>query len=71
MIGIPQKSWDTAQAYMGPQAAAIAVALVFEKHTSGEVKSPAGYLRGMIAKSRVGELHLERSCYGRLKALAA
>ena len=71
MIGIPQTSWDAAQEQMGHHKAAIAVALVFEKHTAGEVRSPSGYLRGMITKSRAGELHLDRSCYGRLKASAA
>lgn len=49
----------------------VALALVFEKHSSGEVASPGGYLRGMIEKAGAGELHLERSFYGRLKRHAA
>ncbi len=32
----------------------------------GEVKSPGGYLRGLVERAQVGELHLDRSFYGRL-----
>ena len=51
--------------------ATAAFALLFEKHSAGEVASPGGYLRGMVQKAGAGELHLERSFYGRLKGLAA
>ena len=52
-------------------AATAALALVFEKHCAGEVSSPGGYLRGMVEKAGAGELHLERSFYGRLSGQAA
>jgi hypothetical protein len=36
------------------------------KHSTGEVKSSGGYLRGMVEVAQAGELHLDRSFYGRL-----
>jgi hypothetical protein len=48
-----------------------ALVLVFDKHCAGEVASPGGYLRGMVEKAGAGELHLERSFYGRLNGQAA
>ena len=66
MIGIPIIAWKKAQETMGLQQATAAVALVFEKHAAGEIASPAGYLRGIMRKATMGELHLERSFYGRL-----
>lgn len=71
MIGISASIWDVAQDRMGKQAATAALALVFEKHSAGEVASPGGYLRGMVAKAEAGELYLERSFYGRLGERAA
>jgi replication initiation protein RepC len=47
------------------------MALIFEKFSNGEVASPGGYLRGMVEKAGAGELHLERSFYGRLSGKAA
>ena len=66
MIGVSEHAWLAAQEEMGKQKAAAALALVFDKHAAGEVASPGGYLRGMIEKAGAGELHLERSFYGRL-----
>lgn len=71
MIGISEHAWNVAQDRMGTQVATAAFALVFEKHSSGEVASPGGYLRGMVEKAVAGELHLERSFYGRLNGQAA
>ncbi|MCY3996132.1 MAG: replication initiation protein RepC [Rhodobacter sp.] len=44
---------------------------MLDKSTTGEVKSPGGYLRGLVERAQVGELHLERSFYGRLSGQAA
>lgn len=66
IAGISEDAWNATQRILGPAAGAAALALVFEKHSNGEVKSPGGYLRGMIEKARAGELHLDRSFYGRL-----
>ncbi|WP_300039069.1 plasmid replication protein RepC [uncultured Roseobacter sp.] len=71
MIGISEHAWIDAQEQMGKPAAAAAFALVFEKVHSGEVNSPGGYLRGMVEKAGAGELHLERSFFGRLSEMAA
>ena len=71
MAGISEDAWNVAQKVMGPGVAAAAIALIFDKHTDGEVKSPGGYLRGMVEKARAGELHLDRSFYGRLNEVRA
>jgi replication initiation protein RepC len=71
MIGVSEHAWAVAQELLGPQAAAATMALIFEKFSDGEIASPGGYLRGMVEKARAGELHLERSFYGRLSGKAA
>ncbi|MEJ6396119.1 plasmid replication protein RepC [Gymnodinialimonas sp. 2305UL16-5] len=71
IIGISDHAWLAAQQVMGKQMAAAAMALVFDKHAKGEVASAGGYLRGMTEKAGAGELHLERSFYGRLSGQAA
>jgi replication initiation protein RepC len=71
MVGISEDAWAIAQQRLGPQIAAAALALIFDKFNAGEVASPGGYLRGMVEKSGAGELHLDRSFYGRLKEVRA
>ncbi len=71
MIGVSEHAWNLAQARLGPQIATAALVLTFDKHCAGEVASPGGYLRGMVEKAGAGELHLERSFYGRLNGQAA
>ena len=71
MIGVSEHAWNVAQDKLGPQMAAACLVLVFDKHCAGEVSSAGGYLRGMVEKAGAGELHLERSFYGRLSAQAA
>lgn len=71
MFGISEHAWNLAQDRLGPQIATAALVLVFDKHCAGEVTFPGGYLRGMVEKAGAGELHLERSFYGRLSGLAA
>lgn len=66
IVGISEDAWNKAQEVLTPLVAAAAVALVYDKHAAGEVNSPGGYLRGMCEKAKTGELHLERSFYGRL-----
>ena len=70
MAGISEDAWNLSQKALGPAVAAAAIALIFDKHTTGEVKSPGGYLRGMVEKAKIGELHLDRSFYGRLSERA-
>ena len=71
MIGVSEHAWNLAQDRLGPQIATAALVLTFDKHANGEVASPGGYLRGMVEKAGAGELHLERSFYGRLSGQAA
>jgi len=71
MVGISESAWNVAQKALGPAVAAAALALIYDKHASGEVSSPGGYLRGMVQKAVAGELHLDRSFYGRLSERAA
>ena len=71
IIWVSDHAWLDAQEVMGKQMAAAAMALVFDKHAKGEVSSAGGYLRGMTEKAGAGELHLERSFYGRLSGQAA
>lgn len=66
MAGISENAWNVTQQALGPAVAAAAVALTYDKYSNGEVKSPGGYLRGMVQKAQAGELHLDRSFYGRL-----
>ena len=70
MVGISEHAWNVAQKALGPEVAAAAVALIYDKHSAGEVSSPGGYLRGMVQKAQTGELHLDRSFYGRLSERA-
>ena len=71
VVGISEDAWNVAQRTLGPEIAAAAIALIYDKHATGEVSSPGGYLRGMVEKARAGELHLERSFYGRMSGQVA
>ncbi|MEL7219484.1 MAG: replication initiation protein RepC, partial [Pseudomonadota bacterium] len=71
MIAISEHAWNVAQKALGPEMAAAAIALIYDKHAAGEVSSPGGYLRGMVQKAQDGELHIDRSFYGRLRGLQA
>lgn len=64
--GISEDAWNVAQQKLGPYVAAAAFALIFDKQAKGEVASAGGYLRGIVGKALDGDLHLERSFYGRL-----
>nr|WP_275065392.1 replication initiation protein RepC [Bartonella sp. ML69XJBT] len=63
MKGISSQAIEEAKKTMGLQKAALAIAIIFEKHCKNLVKSSGGYLRGMIAKENRGELYLERSLH--------
>ncbi|MEO0378227.1 MAG: replication initiation protein RepC, partial [Cyanobacteria bacterium P01_A01_bin.17] len=66
VVGISEDAWNVASKVLGHAGAAASMALILDKSTEGEIKSPGGYLRGMVQRAQVGELHLERSLYGRL-----
>lgn len=71
MIGITTQTWNFAQKRLGIRTATAALMLTFDKHCAGEVVSPNGYLRGIVRKAGAGELHLQRSFYGRLNKKVA
>ncbi|WP_420864000.1 plasmid replication protein RepC [Algirhabdus cladophorae] len=71
IVGISEDAWNVANKVMGPAVAAASIALILDKSTDGEVKSPGGYLRGLVERAQIGELHLDRSFYGRLSGAGA
>lgn len=66
MKGISSHALEEAKTTMGIQKAALAIAIIFEKHCKELINSAGGYLRGMIAKENRGQLYLERSFYALL-----
>ena len=66
IVGISEDAWNVANKVLGPAVAAASIALILDKSSNGEVKSPGGYLRGLVERAQIGELHLDRSFYGRL-----
>jgi replication initiation protein RepC len=71
IVGISVDAWNVANKVLGPARAAASIALILDKSSDGEVRSPGGYLRGLIEKAQIGELHLDRSLYGRLSGAGA
>lgn len=61
-LGISRAAWIEACQELGRYQAATAVAVIAAKRDA--IRSPGGYLRGMIARGRDGELHLLRSLHG-------
>ncbi|MDO1585560.1 plasmid replication protein RepC [Rhizobium oryzicola] len=64
IAGVSEDARQRAVERMGQQAAAVAIALTFEKYTRAEISSPGGYLRAMTDRAAIGELHLNRSVFG-------
>ncbi|MAC80252.1 MAG: replication protein C [Rhodobacteraceae bacterium] len=71
MIGIKQTLWSKTETLLGQKKALAALVLVFEKYCRGEIRSPGGYLQGMIRKAGAGALNLDRSYHGRLVLMNA
>lgn len=63
-LGVSPSAWREACEVMGPDAASFAIAVVASRADAGEVRSAGGYLRGMVAAARKGELDLGRSLWG-------
>lgn len=61
-LGISRDAWVDACQVLGRYQAATAVAIIAAKQQ--HIRSPGGYLRGMIARARDGELYLLRSLHG-------
>lgn len=63
-LGVSPSAWREACEVMGSDAASFAIAVVASRADAGEVRSAGGYLRGMVAAARKGELDLGRSLWG-------
>jgi replication initiation protein RepC len=61
-LGISRPAWIDACQAMGRYQAATAIAVIAAKGET--IRSPGGYLRGMIGRARNGELHLSNSLWG-------
>ena len=61
-LGISRPAWIDACQVMGHYQAATAIAVIAAKRET--IRSPGGYLRGMINHARDGELHLSNSLWG-------
>jgi replication initiation protein RepC len=69
--GISEDAWNAANKVLGPQIAAASIALIYDKHSNGQVLSPGGYLRALVQRAQAGELHLDRTFFGRLSEARA
>ena len=63
-LGVSPSAWRQACEVMGLDAASLAVAVVASRADAGKVRSAGGYLRGMVAAARRGELELGKSLWG-------
>lgn len=61
-LGVSQNAWAEACQVLGRYGAATAIAVIAAKRA--EISAPGGYLRGMVARARKGELYLVRSLHG-------
>lgn len=62
-LEIPEATWRTAARLLGRETAAVAVALIFEKHAEGIIETPGAYLNGMVKKAAQQNLHLPSSLF--------
>jgi replication initiation protein RepC len=66
-VGINPQVWQEAQAILGPDLAAAAMALTVQRSTIGAVSKPGAYLRTLVQRGQSGELHLSRSLFALAK----
>ncbi len=65
VVGNSESAWNVAQKNLRPLLAAAALVLIYDKYYKGEIKLQAGICAKSWRKPD-GELHLERSFYGRM-----
>jgi replication initiation protein RepC len=70
-LGVSKSLWGDACLTMGRELAAVALAIVSTKEAEHFQTSPGGYFRGMVAKAKAGELHLERTVWALRRRLGA
>lgn len=63
-LGVSEPAWREARSVLGDHLAAVALAVILQKHQAGQISKPGGYLRGITERHRAGELHLVRTLYG-------
>ncbi|MCV6546747.1 MAG: replication initiation protein RepC [Cohaesibacter sp.] len=68
MAGISNDAKQSALQELGPRRFLMALAITLQKADSGAVRSPGGYIRGIVSKFRDGNLHLNRSLFGLMSA---
>jgi hypothetical protein len=68
MLGIHESAWREACETLGHETAAAAIALILQRVERQEITAPGGYLRGMTAKARRGELNIARSFHALAEA---
>jgi len=56
LLGISPDAWLDALAELGKCQAAIALAIIYQKYSSNEVREPGGYLGAMTDRHRIGQL---------------
>lgn len=62
-LEIGESTWNSATLELGPEQAAAAVALIFEKYEAGLILCPGAYLNGIITKAKNGQLALSSSLF--------
>jgi len=67
-LGVSKPLWGDACLAMGRELAAVALAIVSTKEVEHFRPSPGGYFHGLVAKAKVGELHLERTVWALRRA---
>ena len=66
IAGISVELWRQTNQKLGQYQAILSIALIYEKLSDGQIKSPQAYLNAMIKRNDSGNLHLMRSFYGQL-----
>ncbi|MGE7416623.1 plasmid replication protein RepC [Methylobacterium tarhaniae] len=56
MLGINPNAWDEAREVMGDDAAAVTIAAILQR--AEHIKTPGGYLRALVARTKRGEFSL-------------
>jgi replication initiation protein RepC len=62
-LGVSKSLWGEACLAMGREEAAIALAIVSAKPAEHFRTTPGGYFHGMVAKAKIGDLHLDRTIW--------
>lgn len=68
MLGVSPSAYEEACEVMGPAAAAVAIACIYER--AGHINSAGGYLRDLTAKARRGEFSLGRMLFALVRSNA-